>query len=156
MIWLWVTYVRSVTTINTLSSKTWWKPVSCSSSGIVRYTISWNPSLTHQPSRWIRTTSQSDYSLRVACSLCNDSPGIWHHSVISVIQKKSAISSSARCTASTSAIFRLSPAVAKALSHLQNFSKIYFKCTNLRSVTIWIHWESSPWRLLSHGYTSLS
>ena len=114
MIWLWVTYVRYVTTINTLSSKTWWKPVSCSSSEIVKYTISWNQSHTHQPSRWIRMTSQSGYSLSVVYSLSKGSPGIWHHSVISVIQKKSATSSSALCTASTSATFRLSPAAARA------------------------------------------
>ena len=156
MIWLWATYVRCVTTTSILSSKTWWKPVSCFSSETVRYTISWNQSLTHQLSRWIRTTSQSGYSLRVVYSLCNGSPGIWHPSVTSVIRKKSATSSSARCTASISATFRLSQAAARASSRLQNFSKIYFKCTNQRSVTIWIRWESSPWKLLSHGYTSLS
>ena len=156
MIWSWVTYVRCVTTINTLSSKTWWKPVSCFSSETVKYTISWNQSLTHQQSQWIRTTSQLGYSLSVVYSLCKGSLGIWHHSVISVIQKRNATSYSARCTASTSATSRLSPAAARASSRLQNFSKIYFKCTNLRSVIIWIRWESSPWKLLSHGYTSLS
>ena len=156
MTWLWVTYVRSVTTINTLSSKTWWKLVSCFSSETVRYTISWNQSLTHQLSRWIRMTSQSGYSLSVEYFLCNGSPGIWPHSAISVIQRKSATSSSARCTANTSATSRLSPAAARASSRLQNFLKIYSRCTNQRSVIIWIRWESSPWKLLSLGYTSLS